>query len=244
MDEVHAQVRRAEAQASRPDGLHARAPPSPAVRPTRRGVRAALAEQGFGVLTEIDLKATLKAKLDVDVAPQVILGACRPAAGPPGDATSTRPSPRCCRATSSSARSTTTTTVVEAFDPDAMMGLAGTALCDVAADAKQRLTAAARRTPLRRGGLMELDPAGMSPGDQPDQAGPGPARRRAADARGGPGVRGRRDPARRGVPGAGPGRLRHRRQRPAAVPRRRATGSTASTSRRWRSSSSPWPDLI
>lgn len=46
--------------------------------PTVERVRAALKEQGFGVLTEIDVRATLHEKLGADIEDYLILGACNP----------------------------------------------------------------------------------------------------------------------------------------------------------------------
>ena len=104
--------------------------------------RAALADQGFGILTEIDLAATMKAKLDVDLPPQVILGACRPALA--YEAIRIDQSIAAVLPCNVVVRSIDgATSVVEAFDPDAMMGLSDDgALGSVAADAKTRLTAA------------------------------------------------------------------------------------------------------
>lgn len=104
-------------------------------------VRTALGDQGFGVLTEIDLKATLKDKLDVDIEPQVILGACR--APLAYEAIQAEPSIAAVLPCNVVVRTIDdNTTMVEAFDPTAMMGLAdNAALHTVATDAKQRLTA-------------------------------------------------------------------------------------------------------
>ncbi len=118
---------------------------------TVEAVREALSEQGFGILTEIDLAGALKEKLGVDIAPQLILGACRPPLA--YAALQADPSIGALLPCNVVVRSLDAeTTIVEALDPDTMTTLAddhddqgsdrAQAVRDVASDAKERLNAA------------------------------------------------------------------------------------------------------
>jgi uncharacterized protein (DUF302 family) len=105
--------------------------------------RAALKEHGFGVLTEIDVKATMKAKLNADFRPYVIIGACNP--------------PLAHRALSADLGiglllpcnvvvydNLDGTSTVEAMDPQAALGLVGNnpTIAEVAREAHIRLRTA------------------------------------------------------------------------------------------------------
>lgn len=107
--------------------------------PTVANVREALAEQGFGILTEIDIRATMREKLDVDVSPQVILGACRPPLA--HAALQAEPSMGLLLPCNVVVRALDdNTTLVEAINPDLMVELTGnTELRSVAAEATTRL---------------------------------------------------------------------------------------------------------
>ena len=104
--------------------------------------RAALAEQGFGVLTEIDVSATMKAKLGADVAPQVILGACNPPLA--HQALTADPSIGLLLPCNVVVRALDEKhTLVEAMDPDVMVKATGNpALSSVAEQARTKLRAA------------------------------------------------------------------------------------------------------
>ena len=109
---------------------------------TVAAVKEALAGQGFGVLTEIDMAATLKKKLDVTIAAQVILGACNPPLA--HRALQTEESIGLLLPCNVVVRSVgPDRTVVEALDPQMMVDVTGNeALRPVADDAATRLRAA------------------------------------------------------------------------------------------------------
>ncbi len=104
-------------------------------------VRAALAEQGFGIITEIDMQATLKAKLGVDIEPQVILGACNP--GFARRALEVEPSIGLLLPCNVVVRTSPEGTVVEMINPQTMVDLTGSPeMAEVAGDVTAGLSAA------------------------------------------------------------------------------------------------------
>jgi uncharacterized protein (DUF302 family) len=109
---------------------------------TVRATRSALTDQGFGILTEIDLAGTLKAKIGADIPAQVILGACRPPLA--YAAIQAEPSIGLLLPCNVVVRAfDDATTIVEILDPTTMVTLTGNdSLTDVADDARGRLTAA------------------------------------------------------------------------------------------------------
>lgn len=103
-------------------------------------VTAALKEQGFGVLSEIDMKAKLKEKLNVDYKRYVILGACNP----PLAYKALQAEPEIglllpCNVIVYETEGDRS--VVSAADPEAMLSIVGDnpAVSEVARDAKERL---------------------------------------------------------------------------------------------------------
>lgn len=108
---------------------------------TLEATREALAANGFGVISEIDIRATMKAKLDMDVPDQTILGACRPQLA--HRALELEPSIGLLLPCNVVVRAQDGGTVVEAMDPAVMVTMtANPQLAEVADDARARLSAA------------------------------------------------------------------------------------------------------
>lgn len=108
---------------------------------TLERVRAALQREGFGVLTEIDFAATLRAKIGAEMDPYVVLGACNPPLA--HQALTAEPAIGLLLPCNVAVRADGERTIVEALDPQVMVTLTGNAQVQASADdATARLRAA------------------------------------------------------------------------------------------------------
>jgi uncharacterized protein (DUF302 family) len=111
-------------------------------------VRAELAEAGFGVLCEIDVQATLRAKLGVDTEPYVILGACNPPLA--HRALEAEPDLGVLLPCNVVVYERAGETRIAAIDPERMLSIVDNdELAPVAAEVKQRLAAVVERAAAR-----------------------------------------------------------------------------------------------
>lgn len=102
-------------------------------------VKDALKAEGFGVLTEIDVRRTLQEKLGVETAPYVILGACNPPLA--HRALETEPEVGLLLPCNVVVRAEGEGSRVDIADPEAMLGIVGnSALAAIASEARARLT--------------------------------------------------------------------------------------------------------
>ena len=104
----------------------------------RPRVETALRAEGFGVITEIDVQATLRAKLGIERAPYLILGACNPSLA--NRAIEADPSIGALLPCNVLLREEDGATIVEALNPMAALGIVeGEAVRSVAEEATGRL---------------------------------------------------------------------------------------------------------
>lgn len=104
-------------------------------------VRAVLAEQGFGIVSEIDMQATLRNKIGVEIEPQLILGACNPKFA--HRALQAEPSIGLLLPCNVVIRTTDAGTVVEMINPQMMAQIAeGPEMAQIADEVTEKLSAA------------------------------------------------------------------------------------------------------